>query len=348
MPGRDWAASASTAHSVPAHLVPAFIDSTREALVHGGSSYGGWRFVPHLLTSDSVVYSFGIGTDISWDLKLIDDVGCDIHAFDDTPVSNAWLERTLRENRWPEKAQHMLLFHHHHYLLGAENGNMTIDLPVGHGVSFAAVATGGARQFQGHSHTVEARTLESLMRMLKHTRLDLLKVDIESAEFGLFNALLATRSATAPARRLPVCQLLIEFHSRLSPQGYAAKAQELLALHSLGFELIHNVVEADTADNAILFNPRFCPASSLDMLLANPSKFRGGQQREERTQEKSAEKHPQERRHSRKVPSRPPPPPLSPPPHPRLSCFPLAVQLPFDRMGLLFPALFPTAATTKT
>jgi len=36
-----------------------------------GSAYGGWHVVPEGITSDSVVYSFGVGEDISFDLSFI-------------------------------------------------------------------------------------------------------------------------------------------------------------------------------------------------------------------------------------------------------------------------------------
>lgn len=42
--------------------------------------------------------------------------------------------------------------------------------------------------------------------------------------------LASAHSDVPPVRRLPACQLLIEFHSRLHKTGYEAKAQTLLSL----------------------------------------------------------------------------------------------------------------------
>src|SRR5262245_61786638 len=58
-----------------------------------GTAYGGWAVMPSLLNPSAVVYSFGVGYDISFDLALIGSVGCAVHAFDPTPVSMAWLEQ---------------------------------------------------------------------------------------------------------------------------------------------------------------------------------------------------------------------------------------------------------------
>ena len=98
-----------------------------------------------------------------------------------------------------------------------------------------------------------------MMKMLNHSSVDVLKMDVEGFEFRIFNSLLLdNRVQEAAVHRLPVCQLLLEFHSRLSPLGYQAKADALLALQSLGFTLLHNVQRRTSADDAYLLNPRFC------------------------------------------------------------------------------------------
>ena len=235
-----------------------------------GSVYGGWHLVPALLNSAGcTVYSVGIGKDISFDLALLARFPkCVVHGFDNTPPSNKFLRFHLRRNHtWPTWLTRR--YHPHPFLLGTTDGNITLDLPTGHADSYAAVDSGGAQGFRGRQHVAPARTITSLMALLNHTRLDVLKIDIEAAEFAVLDGLLQgdedTRGAASerhrlPTRRLPACMLLIEFHSRLSPLGYAAKAQALLSLQSLGFTLVHNVVGANggSADNAIFVNWRFC------------------------------------------------------------------------------------------
>jgi hypothetical protein len=58
-----------------------------------GSDYGGWSIAPAAISSEAVVYSFGIGEDISFDLALIKRFGIVVHAFDPTPRSIAWVHR---------------------------------------------------------------------------------------------------------------------------------------------------------------------------------------------------------------------------------------------------------------
>ena len=236
-----------------------FLEETRLKIRRIGSSYGGWTFRPDLLNNASIVYSFGLGSDISWDSQLIGAIGCEVHGFDNTPVSNKYLEKQLAGDRLPPG------FLWHKFLLSDHDGVVEMMLPTGHSASYAETTTGQATGFKANSaHTARGYTIGSIMRKLNHTRIDVLKMDIESSEFKIFNAILNNGPDTVPpVHRLPVCQLLVEFHSRLSPKGYASKAQTLLSLHTLGFELVHNVVQRDSADNAMFVNFRFCSSATL-------------------------------------------------------------------------------------
>lgn len=51
-----------------------------------------WTIYENNLTSGSVVYSFGVGTDISFDLAMIKQYHLTIHAFDPTPKSIQWVK----------------------------------------------------------------------------------------------------------------------------------------------------------------------------------------------------------------------------------------------------------------
>ena len=49
-----------------------------------GSAYGSHTVVRDGLDARSVVYSFGVGEDVSFDLGLIERYGCMVHTFDPT------------------------------------------------------------------------------------------------------------------------------------------------------------------------------------------------------------------------------------------------------------------------
>ena len=58
-----------------------------------GNEYGGFFVCPDYLTENSIVYSFGIGEDISFDLDIVRNHGCSVFGFDPTPKSIAWINR---------------------------------------------------------------------------------------------------------------------------------------------------------------------------------------------------------------------------------------------------------------
>src|SRR4051812_16621969 len=57
-----------------------------------GTEYGGYAVCPTNLGAGSIVYSFGVGTDISFDEALIALCGVTVHAFDPTPRSVEWVK----------------------------------------------------------------------------------------------------------------------------------------------------------------------------------------------------------------------------------------------------------------
>ena len=50
-----------------------------------GTKHAGFFVYTKFLNSDSVLYSFGVGEDISFDEELISEFNCIIYAFDPTP-----------------------------------------------------------------------------------------------------------------------------------------------------------------------------------------------------------------------------------------------------------------------
>ena len=140
------------------------------------------------------------------------------------------------------------------YLIGTENGNVTLELPPGHTISFGPPLSEETRdkleleleksKRGRQKKTIErpARTLQSLMRSLGHKRLDVLKIDIEGAEFPIISDW-ARRNWTPP-----VCQLLVEFHQRLessSSAGEGVYQQALADLQNLGFTMVFSQPQKD-------------------------------------------------------------------------------------------------------
>lgn len=165
-----------------------------------GSWYGGWGLPNGVLDSGSIVYGFGVGEDVSFDLALIAQIGCTVHAFDPTPIAQLWVSK----QKFPKE------FCFHAVGVAAVDGEEKFYVPH-HAHSFSRSPIPG-RELSSISCPV--RRLGSLMAQLGHERIDLLKMDIEGFEYTVINEFLD--------RGIRPTILNVEFHHR----SYGILAQQ--------------------------------------------------------------------------------------------------------------------------
>jgi FkbM family methyltransferase len=187
---------------------------------HGlGSEYGRHTVCTERLDERSIVYSFGLGEDISFDLELIARTGATVYGFDPTPRSIAW----VKAQALPER------FVLAEYGLAAHDGVVRFHAPadpthISH--SLLDERSSGAGTIE-----VEVRRLATIMREHRHERLDVLKIDIEGAEYDVLDQLLD--------ERIPIDQLLIEFHHQFASIPARRTVDALTRLHGAGYRVFH-------------------------------------------------------------------------------------------------------------
>ena len=190
---------------------------TRVPTERHGSEYGGWWLCPAGLDAGAVIYSLGIGTDITFDLSLIDAYGVTLHAFDPTPGSIDYLKsRTLPDG-----------FHWHQLGLAGHDGRAGFfppDDPTHISHTILPRAATEARAIE-----VDVRRLSTVMRDLGHQAIDVLKMDIEGAEYDVL--------AEIVERRLPVRQILVEFHHRFPGIGADRTRHAVRDLNAAGYRI---------------------------------------------------------------------------------------------------------------
>ena len=182
---------------------------------------GGWRFTAQGIDQDSIVYSLGVGEDISFDLFIIDRFGAEVHAFDPTPSSIEMLSKISLPDR----------FHFHPWAITAEDGTLKFYPRVKKDgsqsmVMFSMIAEDASKD---NAIEVPAYCLSSVTNRLGHPRIDLLKMDIEGAEYEVLEGLLA--SPIKPA------QLLVEFHHRFPAIGLEKTANMIRLLQNTGYKI---------------------------------------------------------------------------------------------------------------
>lgn len=200
------------------------VESTRQ-LTRIGSDYGGYFLDSSILPQDSVIYSAGIGLDISVDLALIRQYCCTVHAFDPTPQVQTW----LAAQDLPSE------FRFHPVGIADFDGVADFFLPPR--PDFLSHSMVASRQYSADSIRVPVKKLSSVMKELGHKRIDVLKMDIEGAEYAVMLDLIRDR--------IEVGQILVEFHHRLSSIGVKSTRRMLHEFGHYGMDLCHVSPRAD-------------------------------------------------------------------------------------------------------
>jgi len=167
-------------------LFDAVIDAKNMVRVGAFGDGGKWVSDPQSLETWTVVYSFGAGTEISFDAEMAGLYSCEVHCFDPTPS----VERNF-----------------------AQCGP---GQPVGKGTfSFHAVGLGPvsldpekADDLVLEDQKCKVKRLGEIAAELRHSHVDILKIDIEGGEMAALTEILTSGTL----KSLSVKQLLVEFH----------------------------------------------------------------------------------------------------------------------------------------
>jgi FkbM family methyltransferase len=195
---------------------PVVLVETKLPLESHGNDYCGWSIPVDLLGPNSVVVDVGLGEDISFSRSLIQKYGCTVHGFDPTPRAIHYVKQLADPK--------VVL---HEFGVAAQPGRATFYLPNDDGHvsgSLAMAAHVGQRAME-----VSLLTLGDILGLVGAERINLLKLDIEGAEFDL----IADEKFKEYAARIDC--LCIEFHHRWDNFGKVATLKAVQRLRLLGF-----------------------------------------------------------------------------------------------------------------
>ena len=177
---------------------------------YGNASEAWW--VPAAIPAGAIAYCGGIGLDASYDFALVEHKSLEVHSFDPTPSSIAYMERENRGrvhfHQWGLLGEDRLVRFHAPY--DPAHGNWFVDNLHGTEATFSA----------------ECLTLRTVMNRLEHARIDLLKIDIEGSWYGVLLNML--EDGIFPAT---VC---VEFDS---PAPLARVRRVTLAMERAGYRV---------------------------------------------------------------------------------------------------------------
>ncbi|GHE48839.1 FkbM family methyltransferase [Sphingobacterium griseoflavum] len=179
----------------------AFIDiEYRLAKKWYGSDYGGFYVHPDVLDQHAIVYSFGIGQDISFDNAMIQAHQCQVYGFDPTPKSIEWV------GGQSTPAQ----FHFYPYGLGTKTETVKFHLPKNKEHVSGSVFDHNLVSEDDYVE-VPLKSFADILKETGHTHIDVLKMDIEGSEYVVIDSILNAG--------ISIKQLLLETHERFFDDG---------------------------------------------------------------------------------------------------------------------------------
>ncbi len=146
--------------------------------VHGNPG-ANWWIPKNILKKNDVCYSGGVGEDISFDLALLKKYSVSIFAYDPTPRSIKYIKKTITKK--------FSTFHFLPYGLWKSNTKQRFYIPKDIKMVSHSIVN---LQKTNDYFIAECKTLKSIMKQLGHTKIDLLKIDIEGAEYTVLEKML--------------------------------------------------------------------------------------------------------------------------------------------------------------
>jgi FkbM family methyltransferase len=164
-----------------------------------------------------VIYSAGVGLDISFEKELVSRFGVTVYLFDPSTTGIATMSK-------PENQ-----------VAGIEFVPLGLAGKSG-SVSFSFPKDKGERSFtiNGESDYLvefECRTLTELMRERRHSQIDLLKMDIEGFEYEVLESIFRDR--------IQIKQICLEFHHFFKSIPKARTQRAISDLASKGYVLVY-------------------------------------------------------------------------------------------------------------
>ncbi|MBD2676362.1 MULTISPECIES: FkbM family methyltransferase [Nostoc] len=195
---------------------------SRNDLLHIGTDYGGWVVPKDLLNADSTCYCVGCGEDITFDLGLIEQFNCHVYAFDPTP-------RAIKHVR--EHAADYQKYHFSDIGLWNQEEKLRFYAPKN-----SAHISHSALNLQKTEEFFEAQVdrLANVMHKNGHTHLDLLKLDIEGAEYKVVNSIIEDK--------LDIKILCVEYDECFNPldTNYRDRIKEsVTSILQFGYSLVY-------------------------------------------------------------------------------------------------------------
>lgn len=181
--------------SIPLHPL-------KNGVIRIGTHYGGWVIPQNFLNEKSIYYGVGAGEDISFDVGIVNQYNCQAHIFDPTPRAIKHFDLLSKntaaglptpansnpKNTYSVSPQKLELLKFYPVGLWNEDTTLKFFSPADEsGVSHSAVNLQRTEKY----FEAKVKQLPTIMQECGHDRIDLLKLDIEGAEYQVIENIVA-------------------------------------------------------------------------------------------------------------------------------------------------------------
>lgn len=188
-------------------------------LGHGHQGDGEWVVCRETIKPGGVVHSYGIGTNLEFEIDLVRRFGVVVRAFDPTPLALEWVQ----------KQQLLESIKVYPWGIADEDGNVELELPEQHVTSFVKCGE-LVRSNAVIKATCPVKRFPTICHLLGDRSIEILKLDVEGFEYGVVPDVLAARCR--------IGQLLVEFHHRWDPLHGVDRTRKCLGqIFDAGYEL---------------------------------------------------------------------------------------------------------------
>lgn len=202
-----------------------------------GTSYGGWAIPSDFINGNSICYSAGAGDDISFDIGLANEYGCKILILDPTPKAFAHFElakKAAGEGQTNFGIYDNLnkdVFNKLEFVKeGLFNNDTKIKLFFPENERNVSLSLWADARTEAYVNAT-VRSLPSIMKERGHKSIDLLKIDIEGAEFPVLQDIIDNN--------IDIKIICIELHKQKT--GFDPNIQQTINnLAKAGFCVIDN------------------------------------------------------------------------------------------------------------
>jgi len=197
------------------------------------NNYGSWTICLDVLPQEPVVYSIGIGCDVSFDIAMARNYNAHARCLDPTVSAQRFDVCSRQAGPLEASVRNRLTFIQ--MGLGPTDGN--IPFYKSFNPKIASLISTPARGYNRTPHmVVPVKPIRNIMANIGDASIDILKVDCEGCEFLTFTYEMMVGvlgdHTTAPS------QIAIEFHDRIFPK--ASRASVIDVLKTFGYTIAHS------------------------------------------------------------------------------------------------------------